>query len=189
MEASEALVDSDAYLHTVYAEFEKCNALRGQLQCQMAELRAKVRGDLDAGEWLLADVFETTDDRSPHALVAEFLDRTAREDEELDRLGYFEIQARANLALDCAGRLANRIFAAKARSLSGVLVKYAILRRAMGSRGAQEDGDEQLEAFQDQAPTMWLDSLGRDIERLAGYAVAATFQDCHGAPLAIGSKG
>jgi hypothetical protein len=186
---SEALVDSDAYLHAVYAEFEKCNALRGQLRSRMAALRAKVRRDINAGQWLATGAFQTPSDPSQHALVRGFLDRTAREDEELERLGYFELQAKANSALECAGRLANRIFAAKAGSLAGVFVKYAVLRRAMGSRGAQEDGDEQLEAFQDYAPTMWLDSLGRDIERLAGCAAAVAVLDSNATSLTARPKG
>jgi hypothetical protein len=163
-------VESDAFFERCFAEFKQCDARRARLLRRMADIRAEVGGGSaspsggdsfsgagDDGELPRADI---------PGLVADFLDRTEREDEALRERGYFDLQAQANQALECAGHTANRIFASAAASPAAIRVKLAVLRRALGRRGAQDDGDEDLEAYQEVAPVMWLDSLEQDIARL-----------------------
>lgn len=162
----------DAFFERCLAEFKAYDAKRTRLLARMAVIRAQVAGDSERRPapqpWCGSTGAAESVKPGIGAVVAAFLERAEREDEALARRGYFELQAEANHALECAGNVANRIFAVAAESPEGILVKLAILRQALGRRGAQEDGDEDLEAFQDVAPVLWLDSLEADIARLVG---------------------
>lgn len=150
-----------------YAEF--CSAWRRwkQKNSEIRQLRIRAAGEVglpsDGGPSLYSALTGRFRDG-----LGDFLNKEAREAELLEARGLASLLAQANSARERAGQLANEIFAMPALSLQDVAVKVRIMRHALGRRGAQEDGDEDLDAFQDDADEPWFDTILHDMERLAG---------------------
>lgn len=100
--------------------------------------------------------------------VTDFLDREREETLMLEQRQCAELEQEVESLRRLAGRIANDIFSMPADTVCGITPKLKILRLAIGRHGAQEDGDEDFEAYQETAPEPWLDSVLRDVERLAG---------------------
>ena len=64
------------------------------------------------------------------------------------------------------GNLAKAIFETPAQTVEGVLGKVRILQIARGDYDGE--GDESLEAFQDEENSPWFGAVIADLERLAG---------------------
>ncbi|WP_147274844.1 hypothetical protein [Ferruginivarius sediminum] len=104
--------------------------------------------------------------KNRRAAISQIFEREANEEALLEKWGYGEMQERANTLQDYVGRTANEIFSTPAQTLSGLAIKVDVLQLALGRRGTQEDGDEDLEAFQSTASQPWFDSIARDIRRM-----------------------
>jgi hypothetical protein len=71
----------------------------------------------------------------------------------------------ANELSDQVGALANRIFATMACRAAGIAVKVRILRLALGTTG--QDGDDALEAYQDDGDGAWIENIIQKLEQIA----------------------
>lgn len=144
----------------VYDEWKRQHALVREYRAFAARKAGSSYDDTRVSSYLPLD--------SPGPSINEFLEKGRREDAILKEYGFPDIEQRVDELRSRAGHMANRIFATRATSVAGLAVKLKVLRLALGRRGAQEDGDEELEAYQDSAEEFWIDSVNRDAERLVG---------------------
>jgi hypothetical protein len=103
--------------------------------------------------------------------ISDFIEKERQEEAILHQSGYPIVQARVDAIHESVGRIVNQIFATRAYTLKGLAVKIEVLHLALGRRGSQEDGDEDLEAFQAGASEAWFDSLARDIRQMTASEV------------------
>ncbi len=86
----------------------------------------------------------------------------------LEARDYLRYWDKANERSEVVGNLAKAIFETPAQTVEGVLGKVRILQIARGDYDGE--GDESLEAFQDEENSPWFGAVIADLERLAGRA-------------------
>lgn len=165
----QSLDTSNSAIAARYAEFRQAWRQWKQKTAEIQQLRARTANEVGLPCGDATALYEGVA-RDIRRALPEFLEKERREAELLEARGLPGLLEQANAALEHAGGIANEIFAMPAASLQDLAVKLRIMRDALGQRGAQEDGDEDLDAFQDAAGEPWFDSVMRDMARLTGGA-------------------